>query len=452
MTKVQAIGVLPADIVNDIKSIFDSKSMIENSFSFILNLMNKSWRENKNINSYVEVPREYLRKRYNGHYNKWLNKLITSKIILSNNSYSTTNHICKSYFINPNYFQISPLYVSPIPVITFKTVSYSVKKVGETREEIEVKKKALEDFKNLKYDIKILNEILEKEIAKINISQFKRGDEIVQDTFEVTFRKDNREDKSWMTKEKAISIATKDNKTLIEDTGRYYIMTEDSFINLKKISTQQSYQDCLTRFEKKFYFAKRNNTNSRLDTNFTNMASCFSDYIFENNNLVKLDLVNAQFAILSDIFSSKLDTPDFLCFKEHSVNGSLYEYIQEKLNIKERKKAKVLVFELLFSHEDSKNPLKKELEKLFPSVVSLIDDFKKENGYKKFSVMLQKRESEIFIDGIWKGLKKEKKFCITKHDCLVVKKEDLEYVQDYVTNYFNKLSFSGKMIVEKFGK
>ena len=54
------------------------------------------------------------------------------------------------------------------------------------------------------------------------------------------------------------------------------------------------------------------------------------------------------------------------------------------------------------------NILKDKLKILFPSVVEVVDAYKKENGYNKFSISLQQRESGIFIDGLWKQIKKKK--------------------------------------------
>ena len=62
--------------------------------------------------------------------------------------------------------------------------------------------------------------------------------------------------------------------------------------------------------------------------------------------------------------------------------------------------------------------------------------------------MLQKRESEIFIDGLWKELKKKKLFCTPKHDCLIVKEKDSERVEKIIESYFKKIKFKGKIIKE----
>ena len=80
---------------------------------------------------------------------------------------------------------------------------------------------------------------------------------------------------------------------------------------------------------------------------------------------------------------------------------------------------------------------------LFPNLLDWINDFKSKNGYENFSIMLQKKESEIFIDGIFKKLIKAKIYSLTKHDSIICKSNDCEKVKEIIKNYFNKIKFIG---------
>ena len=210
----------------------------------------------------------------------------------------------------------------------------------------------------------------------------------------------------------------------------------------------QSYQDAINKLANKRFYGKRNSTNNRLDTNLTNMAKVLTNEICGDNKLVQFDLCNSQFAILSDLLDKELCTPDFKIFQEESYAGTLYEYIMQELDIDNRYDAKKMMFELMFSKEGLASELKTKLKTIFPNVVKTVDEYKKVNGYKTFSVMLQKRESEIFIDGLWKTIKKKKIFCTPKHDCLIVKEKDTEAVEEIIKNYFMKIKFKGKIIKE----
>jgi hypothetical protein len=254
--------------------------------------------------------------------------------------------------------------------------------------------------------------------------------------------------KYWMQKELAIDKAKKEKQFLIQDGDNFYIGHPEEFLIRKKISILQSYKSSIKNIEYKNFYGKRNETNNRLDTNLTNMPKLLVNKICYDNKLIQLDLCNAQFAILSHYLEDTLATDDFINFKTQSYNGVLYEYIVENLGLKTRYEAKKMMFELMFSNEDYSSELKTKLKELFPSVVEFVDNYKKENGYKNFSIMLQKIESNIFIDGLWKMIKRKKIFCTPKHDCLIVKEKDANKVEDIIKKYFEKIKFKGKIIRE----
>ena len=85
--------------------------------------------------------------------------------------------------------------------------------------------------------------------------------------------------------------------------------------------------------------------------------------------------------------------------------------------------------------EDKKNKLKE----LFPSVIQWIDNYKNEYGYESFSVMLQLKESEIFIEKLWKSIKEKGLFCISRHDSLIYKMENQSEIESIVINYFKEI-------------
>jgi len=138
-----------------------------------------------------------------------------------------------------------------------------------------------------------------------------------------------------------------------------------------------------------------------------------------------------------------LDTPDNTLFRWLSYNGELYSYVKDKLKLKSLKESKLLMFSLLFSSEKNTTTEKKILKSLFPSVIDWVDRFKKENGYKKFSVELQNIESNLFIDVLLFKIKKKKFFCITKHDSLIIRRNDYQSMMDIVTQISNEIGFGG---------
>lgn len=450
MTKtINTFVTLPPKLVEDFEKISFSKSERNYALKFIDNLMKRSYRETGMIDNFVETPKNYFRKTFNTHYLKWLNKLINAEIINSNNSYSNSisNTYSKSYSINNKYTS------TPIMWLTFeenplKSIPYTFKISKETDEDKKNFLKVVEDLNKIETDRKSLLELARRDVEKIKLEDFYINEQVTRDEFNVTFSGEKQAKKYWMSKDRAIQKSQELNKILIQDENKFYIIDEYEFILRKKQSVFQSYQDAINKLVDKKFYGKRNSTNYRLDTNLTNMAKVLTNDVCEKNDLVQFDLCNSQFAILSDLLEDKLFTDDFKLFKEHAYNGTLYEFILEKLNFETRYEAKKAMFELMFSKEDLRSNLKTKLKTLFPSVVNIVDEYKRENGYATFSVMLQKRESEIFIDGLWKKIKSAKIFCTPKHDCLIVKRKDSDKVEKIINEYFEKIKFRGKIIKE----
>jgi hypothetical protein len=74
-----------------------------------------------------------------------------------------------------------------------------------------------------------------------------------------------------------------------------------------------------------------------------------------------------------------------------------------------------------------------------------IDKYKKDNGYENFAIMLQKKESEIFIDGIYKDIIRSKVWSLTKHDSIICKSGDYDKVKQIMEDYFDKIKFKGTL-------
>ena len=448
---IDTFVTLPQDLVNDFEKIDFTKSEKNHALKFLDNLMKRSYREYGMIDGFVETPSNYFRKVFTTKYLDWLNKLIFAKIIISNNSYSNSIHniYSKSYSIN-NKYTLTPIMLLLFDKSSLKSIPYTFKIANISDEEKMNFKKVVEDLSSIKVDKKSLISITAEEVDRVSISDFKVNEEVTRDAFNVYFQHGNKKNKKeyWMTKGQAIKKSVELGQSLIQDESKFYIADEYEFILRKKSSMLITYNDSINKmFSKKFY-GKRNSTNNRLDTNLTNMAKILTDEMCHVNNYIQFDLCNAQFCILCNILESELDTEDFIIFKEHSYNGTLYEYIMGELKIENRAEAKKMMFELMFSKETLKSELKRKLKSLFPSVVKKVDDYKELNGYNTFSIMLQKRESEIFIDGLWKELKKKGIFCTPKHDCLIVKEKDAEKVEILIEDYFKKIKFKGKIVRE----
>ena len=120
---------------------------------------------------------------------------------------------------------------------------------------------------------------------------------------------------------------------------------------------------------------------------------------------------------------------DLLHFIELAKSGKIYGYIKEKLNLKNVADAKQFAFEMFFAKYKYQGPGKLQLKKIFPTLISIIDAYKKNNGDNEFAILLQKRESYIFIDRILHHLANKGYKVLSKHDsilCVASKLKDVE--------------------------
>jgi hypothetical protein len=305
-----------------------------------------------------------------------------------------------------------------------------------------------DDVNQLNIDFLRLEKIANKIVEDLSIDDYTVNENIDEIKVRITLLNN----KSYFIKrDNAIIKAREFGKSLINDGRRFLIENEETFIDNKKKFIHLSYINSIKRLEFKCYNAKRNLTNNRLDTNFTNMCSVMVDDICKENNLIQIDLKNSQFTILSHLLKDQLDSDDYRRFEAVSVSGELYEYVANELGLRERKQGKNVMFETLFSSRRNNTTSKLKLKKIFPSVIKWIDNYKKENGDNNFSIMLQQHESEIFIDGLFRLIKKEKSslFCLTKHDSLIVKAHDYDKIMAITTSYFISIGLKYSLSVTK---
>ena len=232
------------------------------------------------------------------------------------------------------------------------------------------------------------------------------------------------------------------NVDIIEDfNGTIFATDLYKFVYNKKHEITENYLEALINLDEKNFYASRNETNNRLDTNLTNFPSILLEVLLEDNNLVEIDLCNSQFAIFSHLIPKEVVGEDVDLFKTLSQECELYPYLQEKMALSSRKEAKIVCFEICFSSHKNHSQYVTEMRKLFPNVMRWVDDFKKQNGDNQFAIMLQKKEAEIFIDNLYPMIREQDIFCLTKHDSLIVKAEDEYKVRNIIEEYFEEINF-----------
>ena len=453
---------LPKSLVEAIQNLNLSKTDKSHCFKFVGLLLRDSLEDHGDLSSFTPKPQKYLKKTFDNSYGVWLSKLLSNQIVVRSNFYSDENGICYDYLIPSSFFsnyQLNTLCIyntyEPLSIVGYKDIIKGIDK------EYNMYFNWFEDdLESLEIDYDKLQDILDDKLNNITIRNFEVNDQIQAKSIQVTTNVQSVKKKFYIKTSEAVEMAHKKCKSLINDEGTYKIDSVDDFIFKKKLAITFSYQNSIARLQNKNYSVKRNGTNKRLDTNFTNMSSLLVDEICLQNNLVQIDLSNSQFVLLANHLKNKLSTDDYLRFKELSGSGNLYCYIQQELCLKSISEAKNAMFEIMFSSRNNRTTSKSKLKEIFPSVLQWIDDYKKNNGDNQFSIMLQKIESDIFIDAILKRVKKHRFFCLTKHDSLIVRRQDYEVIMDILKEEFGKIGLEysfkvsnlyGNNIVNKIG-
>ena len=430
---------LPRLLVEAINRLELSKTDKSHCFKFIGILLRDSLREYDNLTSFVPKPQAYLIKTFDKSYYTWLKVLLNKQIVIRNNYYSHEENICYDYQVSSSFFPKYSLwvlcnhnYLEPLETLSYKDIIKGINKEYNM-----LNKWFEEDVNTLVIDYDKLMDLVRNRIDNLSIEDFQVDEQIKEDVVKIYYL----DGKTYYTKTiDAIARAKKQGKSLIKDDGKYGFAEPNNFLHNKKQSIGYSYLNSLVRLQRKDLKAERNPTNKRLDTNFTNMSSLMVDEICLQNDLVQIDLSNSQFAILSNVLKEHLYSDDFKQFKELSVSGQLYAYIQQIIGLESVADAKNAMFEIMFSSRRNNTTSKAKLKKLFPSVIGWIDRYKKAHGDNQFSIMLQNKESKIFIDCLLIRIKKIKLFCLTKHDSLIVRRNDYPRVLDTLKEEFAKIS------------
>jgi hypothetical protein len=439
---------LPKQIVEDIEKLNLSEINKSHVTKFISLLMNHSFQKYGDIFSFTSKSQLYLEKVFSDHYYKWLKVLLENQIILRTERY----HKGLSYYysINPTYnftlYKHTPTILctetfrNQLINRVFKEKIYPVQS-----NEIELRNWFIKDFESLEINFDNLYEIIERRVNNLSIESldYKIGFQYSNRSCKVNGIGNNYYSKKYMRVSKIEKICKETNYQVIQTPEGCYLDDLEHFLNKKKYSIYLSYINTVDSLKEKFYRVGRNDTNNRLDTNLTNLYSEMVDEICRQNNLIQIDLSNSQFCFLSQLLKKELNTPDSQLFQILSISGSLYSYVSDRLEIGDYKKTKRLMFSLLFSSNLFKSAEKNKLMELFPTVINWIDDFKRNNGYKSFSIELQKLESNFFIDNLLKRIKKQGLFCLTKHDSLIIRRHDYEPIVNIINRISTEFGYDG---------
>lgn len=155
-------------------------------------------------------------------------------------------------------------------------------------------------------------------------------------------------------------------------------------------------------------------------------------YVFEND----LDFYDYIIEQIPSILKSSKEMQEFFKTQED------YIYDEEHIKSCDRATAKEAFMSWIngtgYVNEDIR-----PITSLFPIANGYIRGFKS-NSYKDMARMLQYKEATIFIDDLLNNI--ELDFCLTMHDSLIVKKEDVDYALTCCQTKYPELVFEAKEI------
>jgi hypothetical protein len=198
---------------------------------------------------------------------------------------------------------------------------------------------------------------------------------------------------------------------------------------------------------------KRNNTNFRLDTNLTNMASDLRPFIVGYENMAYLDLSNSQPVLFNILLKQyQNDASEGLKIEinkyfNETISGNWYEHLMLIFQL-DRESCKKRWMEIAYSKNKSFTQTKHKFKQSFPLISKIIFNIK-EKDYSQFAISLQKIESEIFIDKICRELVKVGIIPFTMHDGLLVPAEQKDKTYEIMVSILkNELGAVPRIKVE----
>lgn len=368
------------------------------------------------------------------------NLLVKHEILECDNTYNVLKGIGKGYRFNQTFFSHDNI-SSSVQTFTFSTSNFfrestiSYLSPHEDHCKYRVSNSTVmnnyicENLSNLTFKTGIDAYI--KKLSSEKSQQILVG-ESINDTY--VYINSTKQEFRYSTP-KALEFAAEQNKELIQFKGKCYVDDRINFVEQKAKQLQISYSQAVFNLKEGIFYCGRNETNHRLDYNLTGFKKELFDFLLlDGEKLVELDIANAQFAIAAHL-NKDID----LTFIENAKNGTLYSYVESSLNLRP-KEGKQLMFRVAFDKVKQSEEFK-QLRRLFPKYMEWADGYKRQFEYKGFANLLQKKESEIMIDGLLTALINRGYKVFTIHDALRVKESQLKEIRDFVLEYFKHINF-----------
>ncbi len=454
---------------------------------------------------YSPLSREYWRTVVGSHYSKYVDRLVKEKVLQRDwvkyvDDFGNSSRVM-GYRINPEYHQ------DDFTLIKY----YGAKSQSESADMLHSKATGNVPVTKLglKPELISLRKKQALEWISVNIPNVVDGylnqDYIngLPSTLPVLMRiyyDDNGFSASHMSIEAAQKIAEEQGKKLLYYKDKFVIADEKQFNRIAVENLTAHYNWQVKSFHPDSFNFSRNKNTLRVYSKLSSLPTALLPFIRINGQYIQqADLKCSQFTLFANLLNYYLNhsgeqlialfhkkqakqfvaslvkvfdehkdempevglvttnpeenqfiTNDVYKFMVDALLNDFYKIIKSELGLPLREHGKGIAFRTVFSKPKPENELVRQFRQLYPTVISIINDFKGECGYNQFAIGLQRIEAEIFIDHIWKQAKKEGINCFTRHDSLVFPINKRKEVQQIIGTVFSSFDFIYRVEYEEF--
>jgi len=499
---------LPKRVVNVIRKVTsnDREFRTHDNYLLVVGLIYKhQMSDDASYLHYSPLSREYWRTTIGSHYSQYIDTLVREHLIQKDwvlyvDDFGNTTRVL-GYRINPEYLQDEYTVIRYVGTIS---KSLSAEMVDSTATGRDVITKLGIKADQIRINKREALNWIETNISDV-VNGYLNNDYIdgIPHTLPVRvriYRDNDGFTTGYMSVEAAQKIAEEQGKKLLYYKDKFVIADEEQFnhIAVQNLSTHYKWQ--VKSFHPDSFNFSRNRNTLRVYSKLSSLPSALLPFIrIHGEYILQADLKCSQFALFANLinyylnhsgveliakFKKKqaksfvtglvrvldnhkdelpeegLDTTNptindyitndvyqFLC---DALLHDFYSIIKSELNLPQRAHGKSIAFRTVFSKPKPENELVRQFRHLYPTIISIINDFKEKNGYNQFAIGLQRIEAEVFIDNIWKQAKKESINCFTRHDSLVFPINNRKEVEQIITDVFKSFDFIYRIEYEEF--
>lgn len=442
------------DLITDIDALGFSNIRKNQAYCLINLLIWKGMHPKQGFtpspSGWSQLSQTYLIAGLTAKYPEVLNPLIKANIIKRDKSYqvSTSDRegYSKSYCVSPKYFIGD--------ANNYKSIEVNITKFKDKTLESDAEQtKWINDFRKTL----VINrtnliakgfDIIESKLANI-VNKSENIESVLSKLYcesvipVIYWRPNIKFEKATPYRYKVetlLKTSVDKNLDIFMYNDKVYLGDLNVFIRSKRSELIFTTQNSIDRLCDDTWIATRNETNNRLDYPLTNAPKELVEIIKRENNLSELDLSNSQFCFMSTWLRSQ-GVNNTNKFSEITENGSIYNIVAKKMgNDSTRDDGKSKMFLMLFG------PIRGGIiSDMFPEIDAVVNNYKEEYGYQKFSVMLQNMESDVFIDKILKSLQDISIPAITKHDSIIVNESHCKIIESFANSILKENDVRGTL-------